>query len=254
MQNNNHKFILTPISNILKDAVTACRGIGEGIETVPLREYLFQTVFLKLTGASEQKLKCICWEMATYDYNYRYQTISRQIGECSCYDEKKSIFQDLSKVISGLNPHYDFNALFMDRNKEELLDVLRNDYISILDNSQLAKWENRAFHYFKTSEPIINKNSFAIRNKQPSAKFPYTFTDEKFKKYYEDIVYRHRNRYAHNLTSYQNNIPTLKVLSSEGFMTQNCFDMMFSLIVFDHVFMIFFSEFILLLEKGFHLT
>ena len=56
MQNSSQrKFILTPIASILRDTVTACNGVGHGIETQSLGEYVLQTTFLKMTGASEQK-------------------------------------------------------------------------------------------------------------------------------------------------------------------------------------------------------
>ena len=81
MQNNEQgKFILTPIADILQETVNACKGIGQGIETQSLGEYVLQTTFLKMTGAQEQKLKCICWEMATIDYRYRYQFLEGDGG------------------------------------------------------------------------------------------------------------------------------------------------------------------------------
>ena len=72
------KFILTPVFEILKDCVNATKGIGTGIETYPLCDYIMQTTFLKMTGASEQKLKCILWEIATNDYTFRYEFLRPQ--------------------------------------------------------------------------------------------------------------------------------------------------------------------------------
>lgn len=54
--NKQDKFILTPVLNILEETRTACCGIGNGIETQSLCEYVMQTTFLKMTGASEQNL------------------------------------------------------------------------------------------------------------------------------------------------------------------------------------------------------
>lgn len=88
MRSNQHQqFIQTPILDILRDTVTSCRAIGDGIEVHPLCEYIMQTTFLNMTGASEQKLKCICWEMATNDYEYRYELLRSPIGECSNYKD-----------------------------------------------------------------------------------------------------------------------------------------------------------------------
>ncbi len=87
---NHNKFILSPVSNILKDVVSASSGIGDGIETYPLCDYVMQSVFLKMTGAQEQKMKCIVWELATNDYDYRYERFTKSpLGECSNYTEKK---------------------------------------------------------------------------------------------------------------------------------------------------------------------
>ena len=92
----HNEFIQTPIFNILQECVLACNGLDDNIETQPLHEYIMQSVFLKMTGASEQKLKCICWEMATEDYEYRYDFLNnKKYGECSSYDEKSKIYKDI---------------------------------------------------------------------------------------------------------------------------------------------------------------
>ena len=95
-----HKdFISSPITDILYDAVAASAGIGSGIETYPLCDYIMQSIFLKMTGSQEQKMKCICWEMATNDYEYRYLFTQTPLGECSSYKEKYKIYSDLIKQI-----------------------------------------------------------------------------------------------------------------------------------------------------------
>jgi hypothetical protein len=48
-------FILSPITDILREVVSANAGIGNGIETYPLSEYILQSAFLKMTGFQEQK-------------------------------------------------------------------------------------------------------------------------------------------------------------------------------------------------------
>ena len=86
MRTNTHSdFIFSPITEVLKDAVTASSGIGNGIETFPLYDYVMQSTFLKATGFQEQKMKCICWEIATFDYEYRYEFTKTPLGECSSY-------------------------------------------------------------------------------------------------------------------------------------------------------------------------
>ena len=82
-------FIKTPIINILEEAINIAEKVSNGIEIHPLYDYVLQTTFLKMTGSQEQKLKCIQWELATDDYEYRYDILSKSIGELSKYKDKK---------------------------------------------------------------------------------------------------------------------------------------------------------------------
>lgn len=50
----------------------------DNMESYPLCEYVMQSLFLKLTGAQEQKLKCICWDIATHNYEYRYDFLNKK--------------------------------------------------------------------------------------------------------------------------------------------------------------------------------
>ena len=94
------KFILKPISDLLIEALSAISTIGDGIESVPVSDYILQSVFLRMTGFQEQKLKCIVWDLATINYVYRFERFSkRPVGECSCYDEKNIIYKDLYRML-----------------------------------------------------------------------------------------------------------------------------------------------------------
>ena len=81
-------FILTPLFDIFKDGVNACAPLSKGIENSSLGEYFLQSLFLRLTGAQEQKMKCICWAIASNDYRYRYEYQNvKHYGECSDYSD-----------------------------------------------------------------------------------------------------------------------------------------------------------------------
>ena len=123
-KSKHYNFITTPIFNILEESVIACRGIGDGIETQTISEYILQTTFLKMTGASEQKLKCICWELATNDYEYRYQYLKKDTdyGECSNYKAKNAIYKELIKEIKKQDDSFNFNAIFNCNSKSKILN------------------------------------------------------------------------------------------------------------------------------------
>lgn len=125
MQNDEQRqFILTPIVNILQDTVNACKGIGQGIETQSLGEYVLQTTFLKMTGAQEQKLKGICWEMATDDYDYRYQYLKKNYGECSSYSDKSCVYRDILAKLIKLDKGFCVGKLFDDVDVTPKLDLV----------------------------------------------------------------------------------------------------------------------------------
>ena len=99
----NEKFILSPISLILAEAVAASKGVGDGIESYPVCDYIIQSVFLKMTGFQEQKLKCISWEIATNDFEYRFKFKSKYYSK---YDEKNELYSELINQIEKLDSDF----------------------------------------------------------------------------------------------------------------------------------------------------
>ena len=137
MVNAKHtKFILTPIFEILKDCVNATKGIGIGIETYPLCEYIMQTTFLKMTGASEQKLKCILWEIATNDFHFRYEFLKTSYGECSNIKEKNKIFKEMVVQIKKLSFDTDYiKNIFSDETRTNIKKKTTEDIIDIVETT-----------------------------------------------------------------------------------------------------------------------
>ena len=106
----HEKFILMSMSNILEEAIFASSGIGIGIETYPLCDYITQSIFLKLTGYQEQKMKCIAWEIATNDFDYRRRLLNNddKLGEYSTFDAKNKIYKTICEQIEGFDSNFKF--------------------------------------------------------------------------------------------------------------------------------------------------
>lgn len=292
MQNNHIKFILTPIFNILKEAIIACKGLGDGIETQSLSEYVLQTTFLKMTGASEQKLKCICWEIASNDYEYRYKYLKKNYGECSSYEDKNRVYNDLIKAIERINKSFNLNAILKDIDITPMLEIFlktkidkaienqtikkkRNLYadeikklsdgmthrymrqnlrdeernilaqkmmlrelncniIDLIKDSPISIWEQQNFLFYKSNYDDIYSENFVSTK---------SLFDANLQEYYNKIVYKHRNRCAHNLKSYQDNIPTLTTITSDTYKYENYFYRFSMLILLDEVFIRLFKQF-----------
>lgn len=239
---NHNKFILSPIEDILVDVTSACIGIGSGVETYPLCDYVMQSTLLKMTGAQEQKMKCICWELATNDYEYRYQRFSlNPFGECSNYQEKKEIYKDLVKQIEK---HSELR--FEDGLIENglILQNTNHAIISSFENTNLLIWAKK--HYLEyeslwsniTEKYFANKENLFINKKNIGKGSEKDLVDM------YDYLYKHRNRVAHNTLSYQQNLPTLKTLLNENYQYENYFIYFSMLVLIDNIFISLYEHYL----------
>jgi len=142
-------FILTPITTILEEAVAATSSIGDGIDTYPLCDYIFQATFLKMTGFQEQKMRCIAWELGTNDFEFRYWWLNKaSLGTYSNYKSKNSIYTEFCKVLKRIN--VDFNINDIDR--EDLLKNTTKKISEIFKDSNLISWARTDFSYFVSGD------------------------------------------------------------------------------------------------------
>lgn len=240
--NNHNEFIVSPITNILNDVVTASAGIGSGIEAFPLCDYVMQSVFLKMTGFQEQKMKCICWEMATNDYEYRYDFTKTPLGECSNYKDKQSIYKDLIKQIKKNSSGFDVTS---DINKAEILSnttmIIRDRFFE----SNLSIWVQKSFNEYLSIWSTILITYFA---NDDNNLFTGVSNGNSLKNIYEDHLYKHRNRIAHNTLSYQQNLPTLKTLLNENYKYENYFIYFSILVLIDNIFIELYKIYLIGLE------
>ena len=284
---------MTPIASILRDTVTACNGIGNGIETQSLAEYVLQTTFLKMTGAQEQKLKCICWEMATNDFDYRYHYLKKDYGECSSYSDKNSIYRDLVEMIVKYDTTFSVAELFCDvdiSSKENVLidkkikeaqkaqerqkgrkltdaelqslingieaswttngicekdrakysrvvlfESMQDLVEEIICGTMVSQWEQHNYQNYIKNWKILANDQFALDN---------ALMDKDWQDFYTNVVYKHRNRCAHNLSSFQNNLPTLKTLVGEEYVYDNYYYRFSFLLLLDDIFMRLYKAYI----------
>ena len=306
-------FISTPLFDVMRDGIAASASLKMGAESYPLGEYFYQTLFLRMTGAQEQKMKCICWEMATNDYIYRYELLhNKSYGECSSYADKCGIFKDLIELIKKIQPEFkvyqiwesekldeatkkterlkwerriiqnrkkqiiknieeqekkkgsslpqdskdkietsimgrdmpedDYAEHLASVKKRKAVSVLVGEVIRCLYESNIVIWKENEFREFTDNwgktfkgEQVTPKDSSLLGNQ--------------LKKFYEDVVYVHRNRCAHNTLSYQQNMPTLSTLASKEILNQNYFYRFAMLIVIDDVFLRLYKKYVELKEK-----
>jgi hypothetical protein len=227
---NNNDFILSSIADILEDAVSGASGIGSGIETYPLSDYLLQSIFLKMTGFQEQKMKCICWEMATNDYEYRYEFTKVSLGECSTLKEKQAVYKELVKQIIKRDEKFDVVSGI---DKKQILSQTTQIIKNLFDNSNLAVWSEKNYNEYKAIWANVKVNYFAGDKNNILASLGNGVS---LITMYEEHLYKQRNRIAHNTVSYQQNLPTLKALVNANYIYENYFLHFSILVLIDRIF------------------
>lgn len=303
-------FILTPIKSILDEGVNACQSLSSGIESFPISEYHLQSLFLRMTGASEQKMKCIFWQMATDDVQYRYKYLNYQgIGECSTYASKNVVFKDLIAQICKKNPEFCIQSIWDDfeyddatqaaertkweekvkANRQKQIDHIiqkridsgnpmtqadidrmrsgimgkamkeddfknhlssnkrRARVAQILEclfetvkNTNLAVWRTVDLaNYHKYCQKTIKGCEVAEAKGDGANLFCGSLVG-----LYENLVYQHRNRTAHNTVAYQKNLPALETLSSKKYYLSNYFFRFAIILVMDEVFVKLYKKYL----------
>lgn len=239
MRPNIHTdFILSPITDILKDVTSASVGIGSGIETFPLCDYVMQSVFLKMTGFQEQKMKCVCWELATTDYEYRYEFTKNPLGECSSYNEKQTIYKGLVEQIKKRSSNY---QILTDTDKNLIITKINHEIPNIFNNTNLSIWSQKRYSEYKSIWSGIEKKHFASDGNSLFAEINNGIS---LKIIYKEHLYKQRNRVAHNTQSYQQNLPTLKTLINDNYKFENYFIWFSTLVLIDEIFIKLYKDYL----------
>jgi hypothetical protein len=234
---HHSNFVRTPIESVLKDALSACRTLGSKIDTMPLGNYIIQSVFLRMTGFQEQKVKCICWDASTIDYEFRRSWL-RDIGkngECSSYDSKNRIYKQLVSRIDKLSGGKDVFSNGLERE-----NILKEavDFVKSLNDTVFEEWAQHGMKDFKTLTKNFSCHNFGNQ----------CLLEESLKDMYE-VMYNNRNRYAHNTMSYQENLPSLKSMTENKYKYNNFFCWVMLLILLDKVFISLYDSFLDIFEN-----
>lgn len=241
--NSHNEFILSPIAEILTDVVTASAGIGNGIETFPLCDYVMQSVFIKMTGFQEQKMKCLCWELASRDYEYRYEFTKSPLGECSSYSEKQLIYKQLVGQIKKLEPAFDVASNI---NRDDILSTTIDEVKGVFANTNLSIWAQKNFTEYGNILSEIEKKQFATDG---NSLFTEMKSGTSLRMIYKNHLYKNRNRVAHNTQSYQQNLPTLNTLVKDDYKYENYFVWFAILVLIDKIFMELYKKYLVVFES-----
>ena len=228
-------FIRTSLVKIIKDVASTTALLGDGMEFYAVQGNILQALFLQMTGAQEQKMKCICWEMATDDLKYRYERYYKgwSLNECSSLQSKNIVFKDLMKTIQKQEPTY---LLYTDAaSKEALRDNILQTIKDIFQGTNIEKLCKKEFDSFiATFGGLSTSNIYPdkwqlIKNGDKEAPMRVNADTQLYAIYH--LLYSHRNSCAHNAPSYQLNIPALKDLKDEIYQNYNNIFLFYALLL-----------------------
>ena len=231
----HNDFIFSPIEHVLEEGVNALSSINEGIETYPLNEYIMKSIFLQMTGFQEQKFKCIAWEMATEDYEFRHDFLNDFAKEgFSTYNSKQKLYKKLMELLE--------RSEFSKEVRKTIVDESKKCIVNLIDDSKVKYWNESKYNDFK--QQIKNKVGYEniAKKSENRDKVVYNLLENHVQIIYEEL-YRNRNRFAHNTMSYQQNLPVFEEMEMEEFGYNNYFVWFYLLIVIDKIMVKLYKEF-----------
>lgn len=243
---NHNSFVLSPLVDLVKQIVASASAVGDGIELSAINDYVLHSMFLQLTGAQEQKFKCIVWELASDDLQYRYDRYNKwELGECSKIDDKSEVYSDIIGKVRSYNPTFKIFAnsgrkkIFLNNILSKVDDIISRSNFVNTHHAQYQDfkevWANLAGANIDGGEQLIIKAKAKKRNEDLS-------NNEQLFGIYR-LLYLHRNRCAHNVMSYQDNLPPFWELRDKYFQSHyNVFIFIALLVMIDEMVMTAYKE------------
>lgn len=238
----NRELITTDISSVLNETNEMLSGVDWNMSTYPLYNYIMSTTFLKMAGLQEQKMKCICWELASNDFDYRYERFIEKgwiLGTCADLNRKEQVYEDLCKQITNINST--FKGLPKDV-KEKLVSKSVTTVTLFYQQSHLEKIAQSEFNYyyevfsFVKKCHIIENLKYLLSRRNIDCKYINNtiIREDSLTKMY-GIMIKRRNELAHNLTIYKK-ANTFSDLLQSNCKYDNFFIYFTLLIIIDNIF------------------
>lgn len=231
-------FIKTSIIEVLQEGVAAVDCMQDsGLETFPMMQYVLQSLFLKMTGYGEQKLRFIIWEIASYDLEFRYNLLKGDcsFGEFSQLGDKKKVYTKLLKEISA----FGFVDVLTDEIKNQIIQEIKDVMNATFDKSSIKDAFPDEYERFLAFLNGWNVDSFAKGNE---------LLRDNIVPIYSEYIYKQRNCCAHNTLSYQQDFLSFEDMQKPYMVYANYFTSFAVLLLLDKVFVHLFSSFERLVE------
>jgi hypothetical protein len=193
------EFINTPLSQVMRDHVFACSIVPDGVESYSVKDMVLQSIFLKMAGVFEQKRAYLVHDIERLNGG-------RQIDEL----HKTGIYKKIIKIVYKRAYNEISNTV---RTSDQLQDQLsperRQQMIQdarqeILDNLLISPpirfFDERYFNDIQSSSFVFLRPGVKLSENMFCVNATNLLTGELLS-YYDNTIYTHRNRLAHNAYS-----------------------------------------------------
>lgn len=226
-------FINTSIMEVLQEGIAAVNCMNDsGVETFPMIQYTLQALFLRMTGYSEQKLRFIIWEIASYDLDYRYKLLKGdcRFGEFSKLEDKQKVYHILIKEISTFGQI----SVLTENIKNIIIQEVKDEMNATFEKSTIKDAYPNEYERFLAFLDEWGIDSFAKGNE---------LLRDNLIPIYTEYIYKQRNCYAHNTLSYQQDFLSFEDMEKPYMIYANYFTSFAVLLLLDKVFVYLFRTF-----------
>ena len=248
------KFILTPITTILDEAISIVSAIEWNMKSFSLAEYVLHSLFLKMTGAQEQKFKCLIWEIGTENLEFRNKQIydkKWEYGECSKLDVKNQIITELYMCVKDNQWNKEQNII-TENDRAEIYNNAKQAVISLYEKAlKYSVFQKEYNDFINTWGNTLPIDTYLLE--EDFKLIPVKKKDNISKSKSRDLVsfvdvyknlYDYRNFCAHNFKIFQTNCYSFDKMRKKENITNNYFFYFALLIVIDSFVMFLYQHFI----------
>lgn len=226
-------FIKTSIIEVLQEGIAAVDCMQDcGLDTFPMMQYVLQSLFLKMTGHGEQKLRFIIWEIASYDLEFRYNLLKGEcnFGEFSQLSDKKKVYAKLLKEVST----FGLTDVLTENIKNDIIQEVKDEMNATFEKSSIKNAYPDEYERFLAFISGWNTDSFAKSNE---------LLRDNLIPIYTEYIYKQRNCCAHNTLSYQQDFLSFEDMEKPYMIYANYFTSFAVLLLIDKVFVHLFGAF-----------
>ena len=145
-------------------------------------------------------------------------------------NSRNRVYNDVVRIMKKSDPSFTAESVL---DKDQMIIDVKQTMVEIFSDSLLIHSNHRHYtEFLEIYDKIFKPDYFAKGGNMLEGKLSEAYA----------ALYDHRNRCAHNLLSYQQNLPTLKKLADEKYQYENYYIRFALLLLMDKVYMGLFKK------------